>query len=289
MSGLDAWLAGGSRVPVGAHHLFQRVDGTRGPWLTFFHGFPTSSYDQAGVVPVLAAARRVLSFDFLGFGDSDKPAGHDYRLVEQADFAEALWQRHGIEETGLVAHDYGVSVAQEILARALEGKLRTRLTTVLFLNGGVFPDLHRPRPVQKLLLWPVIGALVGRTLTESAFRRSFKEIFAPGRVPPDAELHEHWRALRRHEGRGVYHRLIQYIPERRIHGARWTHALAASPLPLRFLWGMRDPVSGAHMAAAIRARVPRAALLAELADVGHYPQLEDPQSFLAAAEEAFPA
>ena len=51
-------------------------------------------------------------FDFLGFGDSDKPADHVYSIHEQADLTEALWRRFGVERTALVAHDYGVSVAQ---------------------------------------------------------------------------------------------------------------------------------------------------------------------------------
>ena len=47
-------------------------------------------------------------------------------------------------------------------------------------------------------------------------------------------------------------------------------------MPLAFVWGMLDPISGAHMAERIRERRPDAAFLA-LEDVGHWPQLEAPE------------
>jgi pimeloyl-ACP methyl ester carboxylesterase len=52
-------------------------------------------------------------------------------------------------------------------------------------------------------------------------------------------------------------------------------------VPLSFVWGMLDPVSGAHMAQRIAERLPRAPLLA-LADVAHWPQLEAPARVAAA-------
>src|SRR5262249_37300315 len=117
---LDEWLSSGERVkvdvPSGSFAVFCRTQGS-GPWLTFLHSFPTSSWDWAKVADNLAEGHRCLFIDFLGFGDSDKPSGHDYRLTEQADIVDALWRHYGVDETGLIAHDYGGSVAQELLAR----------------------------------------------------------------------------------------------------------------------------------------------------------------------------
>src|SRR5262252_6217267 len=125
MATLDEWLAGGGRQPVRLAarewNVFVRTGGA-GDWCTLLHGFPTSSFDWHRVWDALAASRRVLAFDFLGFGDSDKPADHAYSLIEQTDLVEALWRAHGVRRTALVAHDYGVSVAQELLARLAEGR-----------------------------------------------------------------------------------------------------------------------------------------------------------------------
>src|ERR1700732_5253497 len=104
---LADWYAGGRRmrveIPSGVWSLFSRVEGD-GSWCTLFHGFPTSSWDWHLVWPTLIERRRTLAFDFLGFGDSDKPTDHTYYIVEQADLAVALWHAHGITRTDLVVH-----------------------------------------------------------------------------------------------------------------------------------------------------------------------------------------
>lgn len=279
MTTLDDWLRGGARsavaLPSGAWEIFTRTGGG-GDWCTLLHGFPTSSFDWHGVWDTVTARRRVLAFDFLGFGDSDKPPLHDYAIVEQADIAEALWRRHGVERTELVVHDYGVSVAQELLARHAEGRLRTRLVRVVFMNGGLYPELHRAQPGQLMLLDPVQGPEVSKVASEELFGGALRATFSPGHQPTEAELHELWRAIARRDGHRIGHRLIQYIPERRRHRDRWVGALETSAVPRHFVWGMLDPVSGGHMAERIAERLPDADLV-RLEDVGHWPQLEAPE------------
>jgi pimeloyl-ACP methyl ester carboxylesterase len=272
---IEDWFAAGERVEAGGRRIFERVAGPEGrPWLTLLHGFPTCSWDWSPVADELAAERRLLMWDFLGFGDSDKPADHTYSIHEQADLAEAIWRRHGIERTALVVHDYAVSVGQELLARRAEGALEVEIERIAFLNGGLYPDMHRALLVQKALLHPRSGPLVARTINERALARSLRRVFA--HPPSDAELHEHWLGIERHGGARVQHLVIRYIEDRLRHAERWTGALEGTDVPRRFVWGMLDPVSGAHMAERIVERVPPGELHA-LADVGHYPQLEAPR------------
>ncbi len=277
--GFEAWARDGSRLVLelrGARREINVRSLGQGPALTLLHGFPSSSYDYAAVAPVLAARHRLLLFDFLGFGDSDKPAGHDYSLFEQADLVEALWRREGLRETGLVAHDYGATVALELLARQAEGRLETRVAAALLMNAGLDLDAYRPRLIQRLLQWPLLGPLISGLLSERAFARSFAAVFAPAHRPSAAELHEHWLAVSRRGGARLAHRLIRYIGERRRHRERWDRAFAECAVPLSCVWGLLDPVSGAPVLAALRRRRPGLEAL-ELADVGHYPQLEAPE------------
>ena len=271
---VEDWFAAGRRVEAGGFRLFERVAGRDdAPWLTLLHGYPTCSFDWAPVADALAEERRLLIFDFLGFGDSDKPAGHDYSIEEQADLTEELWRRNGVERTALVVHDYAVSVGQELLARRADGRLEVEIERIAFLNGGLYPDMHRALLVQKLLLHPRTGPLLAKRLNEAGFLRGLRRVFA---TPPSREeLHEHWLAIARHDGHRIQHRLIRYIEDRRRNEARWTGALERTDVPRRFVWGMLDPVSGAHMAERIVERVPPGELHA-LSDVGHYPQLEAP-------------
>lgn len=268
MTTLDAWWAGGRRLENG---VFTRADGDAdAPTVTWLHGFPTSSWDWSPLLGALGPGRRDVMLDFLGFGASAKPRGHDYRLVEQADLVEAVWRAHGVEEAALVAHDYGVSVAQELLARRRDGRLQVALTAVTFLNGGLFPHLHRPIRIQKLMAGP-LGPVLARLTSERRFAAALREVMAID--PGDAELHEHWRAFSREHGNRNIHRLLGYIAERRVHEERWVSALVDDDLPKRFVWGPEDPVSGAHVLPTIRERLPGAEVHV-LDGIGHYPQLE---------------
>jgi pimeloyl-ACP methyl ester carboxylesterase len=273
-----AWWAGGERVPVAEGRVFVRLDGPPGaPLVTLLHGFPTSSYDWAPVVERLRDRRRLLTLDFLGFGDSDKPGR--YSLLRQAGVVQAVWARLGVERTALVAHDYGVSVAQELLAR----RTGVAIERLALLNGGLIPSLHRPLPVQAALAHPVSGPLLTHLVSERTFAAGLHRVCA--RPLADAELHEHWLALTNRGGRTHAHALLTYIAERRAHATRWEAALQHAGMPLTLVWGPEDPVSGAHMLAEVRRRRPDASVR-ELAGVGHYPQLEAPDATAAALAEA---
>jgi pimeloyl-ACP methyl ester carboxylesterase len=226
---------------------------------------------------MLCTRRRVLGFDFLGFGDSDKPADHDYSIHEQADVTQALWRLHGVRETALIVHDYGVSVAQELLARLDEGRLGVDVPLVVFLNGGLYPEVHRPQPAQLVFLDPIQGPQLGQLMTEETFARGLARTFSPSHQPTRDELREQWRSVCRRDGHLIGHRLIQYIPDRQRHRDRWVGALETTRVPRHFLWGDLDPVSGAHMADRIAEGLPGADIV-RFSDVGHWPQLEAPEA-----------
>ena len=277
---LEAWFKGGQRVDVMGRRMFVRVDGAAGPWLTTLHGFPTCSWDWARMIPRLAATRRVLSVDWLGFGDSDKPRDHAYSIHDQADRLEHIWRMHAIDETALLAHDYGNAVCAELLARRDDGKLATRVTTATILNGSIYTDINRPLFIQKLLMTPLVGAIVTRFVSEREFARNFRGIFGPTHPVDEAELHAHWLAIARHGGNRIYDKLIHHYRDHDLHAVRWEHALEHGALPLRFVWGMADPVSRGAIMDRMRARRQNADIVA-LDGVGHYPQLEVPDDVAA--------
>jgi pimeloyl-ACP methyl ester carboxylesterase len=232
--------------------------------MTLLHGFPSSSHDWAKVAPALAERHALLLFDFLGFGASEKPAEHEYSLHEQADLVEAMWLREGISSTIVVAHDYAVSVTQELLARRAAGALAVELRAAHLLNGGLYPELHRQQQ------GPKIGPLLNEALVVESLRATFAEDYDAA-----ADSADIWRSMYRERGQLIGHLLIRYITDRKAHERRWVAALEGTDMPLSFVWGMLDPVSGAHMAQRIAERLPRAPLLT-LADVAHWPQLEAP-------------
>ena len=275
--GIEAWWSAGEHVPIALgderRAIFVRRLGAGMP-MTLLHGFPSSSHDWAKVAPALAERHSLLMPDFLGFGASDKPREHQYSLHEQADLVQALWAHDGVDTTLLVAHDYAVSVAQELLARRAEGKLAVDVRALALLNGGLYPDLHRPQPTQTALLHPEHGPRIGELMTEPLFVQGLRPTFAP-QFDAERDGADIWRSMNRDDGQLNTHLLIHYMTDRESHERRWVAAIEQTDVPLSFVWGMLDPVSGAHMAARIAERLPDAPRV-ELADVAHWPQLEAP-------------
>lgn len=269
---LGDWRAQGRDLLFHRHRI-RYWEAGQGEPLLLIHGFPTAAWDWHYLWQPLAERYRVIACDMLGFGDSDKPRGHDYRLLEQADLQQALVRHLGIEgPVHLLAHDYGDSVAQELLARHHEG--RARIASCVFLNGGLFPETHRPVLVQKLLLSP-LGPLIGRGFSRAKLGANFGKVFGPATQPSAAELDDFWSLVAAHDGPAVMHRLIRYIPERREQRDRWVAAMQKGGVPLRVIDGAVDPISGAHMVARYRELIPEPDTVL-LEHIGHYPQTEAP-------------
>ena len=275
---LADWRAAGVRFHWSGQPIFLREQPSDQPPMLLIHGFPTASYDWHRLWPTLAEYHSLIAPDMIGFGFSAKPRDYRYSIMDQANLFEGLLADRDIRECRVLAHDYGDTVAQELLARQLEDRLAFRITAVDFLNGGLIPDAHRPRLIQKLLISP-LGPLVSRLINERSFRRSFEQILA---IPlPEEEMAAIWALVSHDHGTRIAHRLIRYMAERKQHAQRWVGALQRSTVPLRLIDGIEDPVSGGHLVARFRELVPNATVI-ELPGVGHYPQLEAPEQVLAA-------
>jgi pimeloyl-ACP methyl ester carboxylesterase len=272
---LDSWISGGSkrRVSGSSHELFVRQDGpVDGKSVTLFHGFPASSFDWAAVVPALTGSGyRVTSLDFLGYGSSDKPHPYTYSLLEQASLVLAVWPDLGIDRSALVAHDYGVSVAQELLCRD-----PGRIESMAWLNGGMFPDLHRPAEFQRYLT-ELSGDDAEEFITETVYRKALLGVF--GRPVSDHTVGEMWVDFSRSRGTRVAPALLGYMAERREYASRWSHAVESYSGPQTFIWGPDDPISGTHVLPRIRQKAPTASInvLDNPPPVGHFPQVEAPE------------
>lgn len=285
---LDTWRARGTTEPIAGHPIFwmdsraevaARSTSPR-PALLVIHGFPTSSWDFWKLWAGLTARFRVVAPDMLGFGFSAKSKGHHYSIFEQADLLEALLARLGVEHFHVLAHDYGDTVAQELLARQSEPGERPRMRGVAFLNGGLFPETHRPLLMQRLLLSP-LGPVVTRLITRASLARSLRNIFGPKTQPDDEFIDGAFQLVSHNRGVALVPKLITYMRERRTHRERWVGALQRAAIPLKLIDGAADPISGRHMVERYRELVPKADVTV-LEGIGHYPQCEAPGAVLEA-------
>lgn len=277
---LEQWRACGRTYMHRGHPIFyvDETTGNPGPVLLLIHGFPTASWDFTPMWARLSKRfSRLIVADLIGFGFSAKPRGYVYDLVDQADLNEGLLKELGIDRAHMLAHDYGVSVAQELLARHMERTPpRLEWLSVTLLNGGLFPETHRLRPAQTALLGRM-GWLIARLSSEGKFSAGMRQIFGPKTKPSAEEMHAFWRLYSENGGHRQGHRLIRYILDRRKHRERWVGALQKTSVPLRLINGPEDPVSGAHMAARYRELVPNPDIVS-LPEIGHYPQVEAPDA-----------
>ena len=276
----EEWRARGHHVAFGPHRIFcvdSAPDDRGRPVLVLVHGFPTASWDFVKVWPALAARFRVIAPDLLGFGFSSKPRHHPYSIMEQADVVDVVREAHGVDRHHVLAHDYGDTVAQELLARD-NARPSGCLRSVCFLNGGLFPETHRARRVQRLLEGP-LGPAISRLTTQATFARSMTAIFGPATPPTAEELDAFWTLVSHDDGHLLAHELIHYMADRRRHRERWVQALREARCPLAVIDGAADPVSGAHMVARYRELVGTGYVV-ELPGIGHYPQIEAPDLVL---------
>ncbi len=266
------------------HTFRQEGDG---PLLVLLHGFPSSSYDWRLLLEELPG-RNVLAFDFLGFGLSDKPRAHDYSLFWQADLTEELVRRHaGGRPVFLVAHDMGTSVANELMARDLEGKLEMDVAGILLFNGSMVLERASPILGQRILR-SRFGPLLARLSSERVFRQQFGSVFSEAHPLSDAEAADQWSLVCHHGGRTISHRLISYMDQREEHAGRWHGAIREWPGDLSLAWGLLDPVATTEVLAAMRELRPTVPVT-ELPELAHYPQVEDPPQIANALRTALDA
>lgn len=245
----------------------------QGEPLLLLHGFPTASWDWHYLWAPLTQHFRLIACDMLGFGDSTKPLDHDYSLLEQADLQQALLAHLKVDApVHLLAHDYGGSVAQELLARHHEQ--RADIASCVFLNSGLFPESCQVLLVQKLLL-SRLGWLFGRSFKRDDLVRNVTQIYGPCTHPSESALDDCWSLIAAHGGTRILHKLVSFVPERRAQRERWVGALRADGVPLRMINGVVDPLSGARMVERYQQLVPNPDTV-QLQGIGHYPHTEAP-------------
>jgi pimeloyl-ACP methyl ester carboxylesterase len=270
------WQARGCRTQIFGRDVFVMDDGKESEdTLLILHGFPTSSFDFRHVLPHFTKRFRVVVHDHLGFGLSDKPRDYSYSLFEQAEVAMELWRKLGITKGHLLAHDYGTSVATEVLARRERGSCPVDLQSVTLANGSVFIELAHLTPSQVLLRNKLLGPVFASLSSRVVFQAQLRKIFGTPDSVSKEELDAAWELLTHNEGKQVLPMISSYLDERTRFKERWIGALGKLDLPAHVLWGRRDPVAVPAIAEALATTIPRVHLT-WLDELGHYPMLENP-------------
>jgi len=178
------------RIRRGPHHLYAREYPGQGPAIVLMHGFPDNVHLYDRLVPELAG-RRVVTFDFLGWGASDKPTGYPYTAANQTGDLDAVVEQLRLGPVVPVAHDASGPPA---IDWALEHPERVAGLMLLNTYYCQMPGLRRPEaiwlfstPIVRTVARAVAGAfgdLVFRRLYDWQVGRFFgdrraREAFVP--------------------------------------------------------------------------------------------------------------
>jgi pimeloyl-ACP methyl ester carboxylesterase len=261
---------------LGMHHEEFRKEL---PTMVFLHGYPTSTYDYYKVYSELMGHYRIVMHDHLGFGFSDKPKNDvSYSLIHQADRALALWKSLGLKRVTLFAHDYGTSVATEIIARHNAKEIDLEIEQLILCNGSIHIELAQLRTIQKLLKHKFWGKYVAMLTNYPIFRKNMRNIYFDKSKVTDEELREMWKLIELNGGRKIIHKLTQYITERYQYWDRWVGGLKETQIPTKIVWAKNDPIAVPEIAKLLASEIPNNELV-WLENTGHFLMLENPEEW----------
>jgi len=269
---MDEWKAKGQTFQFENNEVFYTDEG-KGPVVLCIHGYPSSSWDWNKVWPELIKDHRVITLDMLGFGFSSKPKNHQYSINEQTDIHTELLKLLGIQSCHIFAHDFGIFVGQELLARNDNNELQgLKINSLCAMSGSIFPELYNPRLIQRLLLSP-IGWLVVKLFSENKFHKNLSSVFGVNTQPTLSELKSYWSLLQYNSGDKIVGKLLFYIRDRKIQGQRWVDAWQETKLPVQMIIGLADPMYGGGSIKRYKALTKQKRLVC-LDNAGHFPQVE---------------
>lgn len=145
------------QIDLGDYRITLDRYGDFGPPVLLLHGIPGWRGTWAKVAAGLAAGRRVIVPDLLGFGQSDEPRG-DYHAKGQAAMLLKLLDALTIEQAHVVGFDFGGPIAVTMYHLA-----PYRLLSLALINTNLFTNTLIPGPL-KLAKVPILGDLLFRLL-----------------------------------------------------------------------------------------------------------------------------
>src|SRR6266852_5712539 len=142
------------RILRGAYGIYARHYAGTGPAFILMHGFPDNFHIYDRLIPYLGG-RQVITFDFLGWGSSDKPMEYPYTSKQQEGDLQAVLDALGVEQVVLVPHDASGPVA---INWALDHPERASALVLLNTYYADAPTLRIPEFIS-LVADPAYAAL----------------------------------------------------------------------------------------------------------------------------------
>jgi pimeloyl-ACP methyl ester carboxylesterase len=266
-------------VPRGTHHLYARDYPGAEPAIVLMHGFPDNLHLYDRLLPHLTPPRRVVTFDFLGWGGSDKPTRYPYTASNQTGDLDAVIDQLGLQQVTVVVHD---ASGPPGIDWALKHPDRVAALVLLNTYYSQMPGLRPPEAIW-LFSTPLVRQVTrpaSRLFGDLLFRRMYH--WQVGRFFGDPDVREQFVPLlyqqfttspSAHEAFfGLNRDLLATIASRTANVPR----LRGFTRPVRIIFGAADPYLNRQVARRFHQLLPTSELFL-LDGARHYVQLDEPQ------------
>lgn len=226
-----------SSVAPAAKMAYLDVGPRDGRPVLFVHGNPTWSFAWRHIITELSSDYRCIAVDHVGCGRSDKPQTYPYTLAQHQQNLQSLVEHLNLENTTLVAHDWGGAIGCGVA-----GRMSERFSQLCLMNTAAFRSDHMPFRIS-VCRWPMIGpfavrgfnAFAGAAIT-MAVEKPLSKPAKQGFLAP----YDSWA------NRVAVQRFVEDIPTAPSHPTYTTlveteeNLSNIADLPALLLWGEKD-------------------------------------------------
>ena len=265
-------------VQRGPHRIHVREHPGAEPPIVLMHGFPDNLHLYDRLIPHLSPPRRVVAFDFLGWGGSDKPSGFPYSAASQLDDLDAVLAQMRLDPVVLVAHDASGPPAIDWALAHPE-----RVAGLVLLNT-YYCEMPTLRPPEAIWLFstPVVRNVarpLSRMFGNLIFRRMYR--WQVGGFIRDADVRREFVPLlyRQFEttpsAQPAFFRLNEDLRSTVRSRNAMVPKMRAFRRPVRIVFGEDDPNLNSGVARRFHELLPGSELFL-VPRAGHFVQMDEP-------------
>jgi haloalkane dehalogenase len=248
------------------------------------HGTPSWSFEYRHLIATLSRTRRVIAFDHLGFGLSERPHGFAYSPEAHGEVLQEILQQLALVRFSLVVHDYGGPIALPVAVAEPQ-----RIESLVVLNSWMWWLPHDPKLARGARL---AGSWLGRFMyrwLNASLRLLMPYGYADRRrLTPQAHAQYLAPFLRRDDRERVLWALARALWKSRPNLERlWDGRARLAEIPSLIVWGLGDRALPPSVLERFRQALPGARVEA-LSGVGHWPQEEAPERVAALLDGFLP-
>jgi haloalkane dehalogenase len=249
----------------------------KSPTIVMMHGFPDNQYLYDRLVPLLSNTRHVVTFDFLGWGKSQSPAGQKYSVSVQVEDIRTVMSSLKLEIVDIVVHDlsghpgidWALANAYKVAKLVLLNTYYTNTPTLKAPDAIEF--YSKPGWLRDLATW---GATKAPSRFEGGLASQLNQFFST------PAIREKFVPIFVHDGaymRPAFFSSVGYLWAEIEAREKELPKMRAFDKPVQIIFGENDPSLNPGVAADFQ-KIFKNSKLTMIKDAGHYVQLDKPEA-----------